>query len=810
MEEHVALAKANLVQAEAQYEAAQILYSSALELQKTGQPCEAQSEATKRIRSRAEFSIHDTLINLTSDVNDAENIEPPPPTFCESCRTSLLVTCFTENTWLSSKRKVLCDLSEAARKGYGCTLCQFLVDTSRLMQRSRLSATSTPSTDSIVNHQVRIVQGSSKYSWPKIAGCVLDVPVSPFAWLELGSHPRIGVEEAPYICVALDPNEDTRPSQAPREISGPRVRSMYEQSTGLVDYNLINSWIDICTTFHGPKREGLCHVENEGSSTMPMYLINLKTRKIATAQVGTRYVAVSYVWGDDASQTSSNSVVPPYHDGERLVTPHTDRGLQLPKRLPQTLEDALTLTEAIGEQFVWIDKYCIDQNNVRQVEEQVANMDTIYRQAWLTVIALVSDDVNSGIAGVSRPMQSRMQPTLALPEGKLIATHVEFTREHSGRLPWDQRAWTLQEFVLSRRCLIFSSYHVSMKCQEEFFHDILPVNTSVTRTQTKLDGENWWENVYAIDLNGNVWDFKAFDGLISIYSGRHLRYQSDILRACQGTLNQITQKTGMVFTFGMPVKDLHRALLWKAHNAVCLERRKWYDEHSQSWKSFPSWTWAGWQGRTECDYWIGDMAGYMDQDPGDGIKILNRKGRKRPRMDDSALDARSNPHQAQIISYPTMDEVDRPSLRIFSSVAACHVKCIRKHDTPYQTSKNGAKREFTSIGDHWTLLEPDTGHKMRDIAGNEEVFERRDYFFRTAASTSKKLVQEGCEAELLMISHWPLIRDSETSSTWLKDMVSCLVILRNDDGTPWRIAAILLEEEAWKRFDSALAEVHVV
>lgn len=78
MEEHVALAKANLVQAEAQYEAAQILYSSALELQKTGQPCEAQGEATKRIRSRAEFSIDDTLINLTSDVNDAENIEPLP------------------------------------------------------------------------------------------------------------------------------------------------------------------------------------------------------------------------------------------------------------------------------------------------------------------------------------------------------------------------------------------------------------------------------------------------------------------------------------------------------------------------------------------------------------------------------------------------------------------------------------------------------------------------------------------------------------------------------------------------------------
>lgn len=99
---------------------------------------------------------------------------------------------------------------------------------------------------------------------------------------------------------------------------------------------------------------------------------------------------------------------------------------------------------------------------------------------------------------------------------------------------------------------------------------------------------------------------------------------------------------------------------------------------------------------------------------------------------------------------------------------------------------------------------------MRDIAGNEEVFERRDHFFRTDASTSGKMVQKGYRAELLMISHWPLIRDSESSSTWLQDMVSCLVILRNDDRTAWRIASILLEEEAWKRFDSVLAEVDVV
>jgi hypothetical protein len=164
MEKHVALAKANLVQAKAQYKAAQILYNSALELQKTGRPHKSQGEATIRTRSTAESSIDGAVINLTSDVNDAENIEHLSPTFCENCTTSLLVTRFTENTWPGSKRIILCDHSEAARKRHKCTLCQFLVDTLRLIQRPRISVTSMPTRDSIVNDQIRIVQGSSKYS----------------------------------------------------------------------------------------------------------------------------------------------------------------------------------------------------------------------------------------------------------------------------------------------------------------------------------------------------------------------------------------------------------------------------------------------------------------------------------------------------------------------------------------------------------------------------------------------------------------------------------------------------------------------
>jgi hypothetical protein len=126
----------------------------------------------------------------------------------------------------------------------------------------------------------------------------------------------------------------------------------------------------------------------------------------------------------------------------------------------------------------------------------------------------------------------------------------------------------------------------------------------------------------------------AYDGLIAIYSGRHLKHQYDMLRACRGCLNHITRNTGVAFTFGLPVTDLHRALLWKAHNKVYPQRRRWFDEGRQSWISFPSWTWAGWQGRAEYDYWTVDMVGYIDYKPEDKTKILSREGRARRRRNE--------------------------------------------------------------------------------------------------------------------------------------------------------------------------------
>lgn len=814
MDEHIALAKANLAHAKAQYEAAQVLYRSALRLQEEVQQASLQREdsATSRAARHESTNANSTvLLEQTAVSNEAPDVESAV-SLCEECADLAWLEYFLGRKSPRYKRVAIGDLTSTVKKARTCALCRFVVDSLNLTPGLCLpdgNDGAGPVNDAI-RDQVTVVKG--KPLWTTIAGCDLNIDPNAFAWLELDSASRVVAEKrAPWICISWHPNR----VQASRsfEIAGPRLRSIHEQSEGLVDYDLITSWLKICTIRHGAK----CEIEvctGEGSdSTIPVYLIDLQTRNVVSAPKGTRYVAVSYVWGAD--QSSQNSDGPYAREGDRKVIA-IDGKRQIPTVLPQTLEDALVLTAAIGERYVWIDKYCIDQNNQEQVKEQIANMDTIYRQAWLTLIALASPNADSGIAGVSRSMKGRRQPTLVLPDGRLVATSIENSREQYGYFPWDERAWTLQEFVLSRRCLMFSDCHVSLLCQEELFHDTLPASCPDNlhiwsdETESKLDNTYWWDTVFDIKLNGIEWDFKVFDGFIAIFSGRHIRYQSEILNASKGCFNHITQRTGMTFTFGLPVGDLIRALLWKAKNSVCLIRRSWCDDESLVPKSFPSWSWAGWQGAAECDYWIGDMAGYIDQKETEGINVLNRKRRKRPRPDGAAPVEPSESHKALIVHYPDTDDVNHPQLRIFSLVARCKLECVRKNGERYEILKNGAKRSMTSVGDHWTLLEAGTDYRRRDIAGNDVVFASRDYFFRTDGSVSEKIREANYMAELLMISHWPLVRDSADSGTWLQDMVSCLVILRNDDCSAWRIAAILLEEEIWNQYDPLPVEIDLV
>jgi hypothetical protein len=66
-----------------------------------------------------------------------------------------------------------------------------------------------------------------------------------------------------------------------------------------------------------------------------------------------------------------------------------------PPRVPQTVEDAISVVKELGEQFLWVDAYCIDQNDPAEREHMISNMHHIY------VCAVFGTSSDSGLPGVS-------------------------------------------------------------------------------------------------------------------------------------------------------------------------------------------------------------------------------------------------------------------------------------------------------------------------------------------------------------------------------------------------------------------------
>ena len=129
------------------------------------------------------------------------------------------------------------------------------------------------------------------------------------------------------------------------------------------DFTRIRSWIDEC---HSLLNHVNCHSLRKimGFQTR---VIDCWTRQIVPLTRDLEYLALSYVWGkaidDENSQTSETSGFVPFPS-------------------PQTIEDAMSVVQALEERYLWVDRYCIWQSENRHL--QIQNMHEIYRNALST------------------------------------------------------------------------------------------------------------------------------------------------------------------------------------------------------------------------------------------------------------------------------------------------------------------------------------------------------------------------------------------------------------------------------------------
>ena len=330
----------------------------------------------------------------------------------------------------------------------------------------------------------------------------------------------------------------------------------------LVNWDRVRGWID----------QSLKPYQNETSTfgKMPpgFRLIDVNKRRL-TSEVESGqnlpsggFVALSYVWGI-SSASPENALM---RSNKQAL--EADGGLG---QIPRTVEDAMTICERLGRRYLWVDRFCIQQDEKQEKQQQMNAMADIFSAAEFTIINASGSHMDSPIAGVTQERKA-FQSKAVLPNLELINVYPDVTWAVNNS-KWAERGWTYQEAVLSKKRLFFTPLQVFFECD----------------TGTSAREDYYARRRYIPRWNEGApvhyyeHPFEPFARHLKEYTGRFLTYPADIENTFMGIFRTLYPcETSL---HGLPEPDFNQALLW-------YRCKRTLDGPISAREGFPSWSWA--------------------------------------------------------------------------------------------------------------------------------------------------------------------------------------------------------------------------
>jgi Heterokaryon incompatibility protein (HET) len=191
-----------------------------------------------------------------------------------------------------------------------------------------------------------------------------------------------------------------------------------------------------------------------------------------------KYAALSYVWGEKQRITLQRSNYANLQNRGSLVG-----------RMPRTIEDAVYLTGALGVQYLWVDAFCIIQDNNADKEAQIGNMGNVYAHSLFTIIAAAGGDTETGLPEIRAPRRAVQEEVLIHRPGSglplslitMLNPTSDQYRHYTEGTVWASRGWTLQERVPTKRAIIVMKEQVLWACGKSSWAEETYSETSLAR-----------------------------------------------------------------------------------------------------------------------------------------------------------------------------------------------------------------------------------------------------------------------------------------------------------------------------------------
>lgn len=314
-------------------------------------------------------------------------------------------------------------------------------------------------------------------------------------------------------------------------------------------------------------------------------------------ELGT-YVTLSHCWGKTPTLTTKTTTLRDRKNGIEFST------------LSNNFRDAVTITRKLGLQYLWIDALCIIQDSSDDWQRESSRMGEVYRNSLFTISATGAKDSHRGC------FQKRPAPPLEavkidcrLADGSGCKIYFRLQTDHSDTAsfyddgqaaPLNDRAWCLQERLLSRRTLHYGKEQMFWECHK----------LSLLEDGSQCEGWSWKKRGFDVMRTCNLNQlsqaradetmgavYTDWRSTVKRYTARSLTRDTDKLPGLSGVATLIQRFTGDQYLAGIWRKDLPHELMWSSSLGSPLRRPAGYRA--------PSWAWASLDGNIE--YTVVDM-----------------------------------------------------------------------------------------------------------------------------------------------------------------------------------------------------------